>query len=105
MANAAVLYLAHSAAQMNDDQVANAKVTMQTMLSDYAVDPSLVDFQQVVNDLAADTGLDKATASALVSRGYLSAGDLLDADAEELMNIPGVDADALQQTLDELNAR
>ena len=61
--------------------------------------------QKAVDTLAADTGLDKATASALVSRGYLSAGDLLDADAEELMNIPGVDADALQQTLDELNAR
>ena len=61
--------------------------------------------QKAVDNLAADTGLDKATASALVSRGYLSAGDLLDADAEELMNIPGVDADALQQTLDELNAR
>ena len=61
--------------------------------------------QKAVDTLAADTGLDKATASALVSRGYLSAGDLLDADAEELMNLPGVDADALQQTLDELNAR
>ena len=61
--------------------------------------------QKAVDDLAADTGLDKATAGALVSRGYLSAGDLMDADAEELMNLPGVDADALQQALDELNAR
>ena len=61
--------------------------------------------QKAVESLAADTGLDKATAGALVSRGYLSAGDLLDADAEELMNLPDVDADALQQTLDELNAR
>ena len=61
--------------------------------------------QKAVDDLAADTGLDKATAGALVSRGYLSTRDLMDADAEELMNLPGVDADALQKALDELNAR
>jgi len=60
--------------------------------------------EQVVNALAEAANLDKATAAVLVSNGYHTCDDLLDADVEDLLNLPGIDADALQDALDELEA-
>ena len=61
--------------------------------------------ENAVAALASAAGVDKITAEVLVSNGYLSVDDLLDADSDELMNLPGVDADELQTALDKLNAR
>ena len=60
---------------------------------------------QAVNTLADAAGVDKLTAEVLVSNGYLTVDDLLDADQDELMNMPGIDADELQNALDKLNER
>ena len=60
---------------------------------------------QVVNALAEAVGINKKTAEVLVSNGYLAVDDLLDADSEELMNLPGIDAEELQAALDKLNDR
>ena len=60
---------------------------------------------QAVNTLADAAGVDKLTAEVLVSNGYLTVDDLLDADQDELMNLPGIDADELQNALDKLNER
>ena len=60
---------------------------------------------QAVNALAAAAGIDKIAAEVLVSNGYLTVDDLLDADSEELMNLPGIDAEELQAALDKLNDR
>ncbi|MBO5923620.1 MAG: transcription termination factor NusA, partial [Lentisphaeria bacterium] len=60
---------------------------------------------QAVTALSEAAGIDKLTAEVLVSNGYLSVDDLLDADSDELMNLPGMDADELQTALDKLNAR
>ena len=59
---------------------------------------------QAVNALAAAANIDKITAEVLVSNGYLTCDDLREADAGELMNLPGIDADTLQAALDELDA-
>ena len=56
-----------------------------------------------VNTLAEEAGIDKITAEVLVSNGYLSCSDLLEADEEELLNLPGIDADALEDALKGLN--
>lgn len=60
---------------------------------------------QAVNALAEAVGINKITAEVLVSNGYLAVDDLLDADSEELMNLPGIDAEELQAALDKLNDR
>ncbi len=60
---------------------------------------------QAVNALAEAVGINKKTAEVLVSNGYLAVDDLLDADSEELMNLPGIDAEELQAALDKLNDR
>lgn len=60
---------------------------------------------QAVNALAEAVGINKITAEVLVSNGYLTVDDLLDADSEELMNLPGIDAEELQAALDKLNDR
>ena len=61
--------------------------------------------EQAVAALAESAGICKLTAEVLVSNGYLTVEDLLDADSEELMNLPGVDEDELQSALDNLNDR
>lgn len=61
--------------------------------------------EQAVAALAKEAKLSKAAAGVLVSNGYLTVGDLLDADEEELLNLPGIDVDELQDALDELNDR
>lgn len=60
--------------------------------------------EQAVNALAAAVDVDKITAEVLVSNGYLSADDLREADPEELLNLPGIDADELEEVLSKLNA-
>ena len=60
--------------------------------------------QQAAAALALDAGVDKTTAEVLVSNGYLSCDDLCEADAEELMSLPGVDADSLEAALSRLKA-
>ena len=55
-----------------------------------------------VNMLAEEAGVDKITAEVLVSNGYLSCDDLREADAEELLNLPGIDEDMLSSVLEKL---
>ena len=59
--------------------------------------------QQAVKSLVAESGVDQITAEVLISNGYLSANDLLEADMNELLNLPGIDADALEAALSNLN--
>ena len=61
--------------------------------------------ENAVAALASAAGVDKITAEVLVSNGYLTVDDLLDADSDELMNLPGIDADEMQSVLDKLNDR
>ena len=61
--------------------------------------------EQAVAALAESAEISKLTAEVLVSNGYLTVDDLLDADSNEIMNLPGVDADELQSALDKLNDR
>ena len=61
--------------------------------------------EQAVAALADSAEISKVTAGVLVSNGYLTVNDLLDADSNEIMNLPGVDADELQSALDKLNDR
>lgn len=61
--------------------------------------------EQAVSTLAESAGISKLTAEVLVSNGYLTVDDLLDADSDEIMNLPGVDADELESALDKLNDR
>lgn len=82
MANAAVLYLAHSAANMTDDQFANAKDTLALGMIDYANDPDSLDLNDLIKDLSADTG------SGLASYAMLYA------TAEALAIQQGTDSDA-----------
>ena len=57
---------------------------------------------QAVNALSSEAGIDKITAEVLVSNGYLTCDDLREADAEELFNLPGIDADELEEVLNKL---
>ena len=59
--------------------------------------------ENAVKNLAQEANIDKITAEVLVSNGYLSCSDLLEADEEELLNLPGIDADALEDALKGLN--
>ncbi len=55
-----------------------------------------------VKNLANAAGIDAVTAEVLVANGYLSCDDLRDADADELMNLPGIDADVIEEMLNKL---
>ena len=59
--------------------------------------------ENAVKNLAQEANIDRITAEVLVSNGYLSCSDLLEADEEELLNLPGIDADALEDALKGLN--
>ena len=59
--------------------------------------------QQAVKSLVAESGVDQITAEVLISNGYLTANDLLEANTDELLNLPGIDADALEAALSNLN--
>jgi len=54
MANAAVLYLAHAAANMSDSNVENAKATLAQALIDYAENETPVT-DEIISSLATDT--------------------------------------------------
>ena len=57
LANAAVLYLADSAAKMIDENVRNAKATLAVALSQYARNPEEYPLNgDIISDMAADTG-------------------------------------------------
>lgn len=57
LANAAVLYLADSAAKMTDENVRNAKATLAVALSQYARNPEEYPLNgDIISDMAADTG-------------------------------------------------
>ena len=58
---------------------------------------------KAVKNLAQELNIDKITAEVLVSNGYLSGDDLKEADFEELANLPGIDADSLENALKGLN--
>lgn len=56
LANAAVLYLADSAAKMTDENVRNAKATLAVALSQYAKNPEEYPLNDdIISDMAADT--------------------------------------------------
>ena len=77
-----------------------------TMKLSYVINVALEDkIEQAVAALADSAEISKVTAGVLVSNGYLTVNDLLDADSNEIMNLPGVDADELQSALDKLNDR
>lgn len=60
--------------------------------------------KQAVSNLAKAIKVDALTAEVLVSNGYLTSDDLREADADELMNLPGIDEDTMQDILDRLDA-
>lgn len=60
--------------------------------------------EQAVNNLAEEINVDKITAQVLVSNGYLTADDLAEADENDLLNLPGIDADVIEEVLNDLNA-